>query len=66
MYLLDTNTLAEIIRRPYGKVAVRVEQVGVDALLTSIIVACELRYGVERRGAAGLRMARCGWSAHEG
>lgn len=54
MYLLDTNIISDIIRSPDGKVAQRAEQVGA-VLVTSIIVACELRYGVERRGSAALR-----------
>lgn len=49
LYLLDTNTLSDLIRRPQGRVADRIEEVGEQNVLTSVIVACELRYGVAKR-----------------
>ncbi|HEX8555671.1 MAG TPA: type II toxin-antitoxin system VapC family toxin [Sphingomonas sp.] len=54
IHLLDTNILSDIIRYPLGKAADRLEMEG-DRALTSVIVAGELRYGVERRGGADLR-----------
>ena len=48
-YLLDTNILSDLVRRPQGRVAGRVAEVGEDRVLTSIVVACELRYGAARR-----------------
>ena len=53
-YLLDTNTLSDLIRQPQGRVADRIEEVGEENVLTSVIVACELRYGAARRGSRRL------------
>ena len=50
LYLLDTNTLSNLIRQPQGRVAERIAQVGESSVLTSVVVACELRYGAARRG----------------
>jgi len=44
-YLLDTNALSDLLRHPAGAVALRIAAVGEDAVCTSIIVACELRFG---------------------
>jgi tRNA(fMet)-specific endonuclease VapC len=44
-YLLDTNIVSELVRRPSGTVATRIADVGEDSICTSIIVAAELRYG---------------------
>ena len=53
-YLLDTNTLSHLIRQPQGSVASRIAEVGEANVLTSVIVACELRYGAARRGSRRL------------
>ncbi|BAO30730.1 PilT protein-like [Sulfuritalea hydrogenivorans sk43H] len=53
-YLLDTNILSDLIRYPRGAAARRLAEVGVDAICTSIVVACELRYGAARRDSAPL------------
>ena len=47
-YLLDINILSELIRRPQGVVAGKIASVGKPALCTSLIVACELRFGARR------------------
>ena len=44
-YLLDTNILSDLVRRPRGPVAERIYVVGEEAVCTSVIVAAELRYG---------------------
>ena len=49
-YLLDTNILSDLVRHPQGSVAIRIAEVGEANVLTSIIVACELRYGAAKRG----------------
>ena len=49
-YLLDTNIVTDLIRNPSGPVARRILQAGQDTVCTSIIVACELRYGAEKKG----------------
>jgi tRNA(fMet)-specific endonuclease VapC len=49
-YLLDTNILSHLVRQPQGPVAARIADIGEGNVLTSIIVACELRYGAAKRG----------------
>ena len=44
-YLLDTNIISDLVRRPRGPVAGRIAEVGEDSICTSIIVAAELHYG---------------------
>ncbi len=53
-YLLDTNILSDLIRRPQGPVARAIARVGEEAVATSIVVAAELRFGAEKRGSARL------------
>lgn len=53
-YLLDTNTLSEFIRNPRGLVNKRLSVVGEATVCTSIIVACELRFGAKKKGASRL------------
>ena len=53
-YLLDTNVVSQLVRQPQGPVAARIAKVGEDKVFTSIIVACELRYGAAKRGSAKL------------
>ena len=48
-YLLDTNILSDLIRNPGGSVAKRIVDVGEETICTSIIVACELRFGAEKK-----------------
>ncbi len=47
-YLLDTNIVCEIARKPNGRVADRIAEAGDDSVCTSIIVAAELRYGAAK------------------
>jgi tRNA(fMet)-specific endonuclease VapC len=54
MFLLDTNILSDLVRNPQGAVAAKIFEVGEKAISTSIVVAAELRYGAERRGAPRL------------
>lgn len=54
LYLLDTNTLSNLIRQPQGRVADRIAHVGEANVLTSVVVACELRYGAAKRGSRRL------------
>jgi tRNA(fMet)-specific endonuclease VapC len=53
-YLLDTSTLSHLIRQPQGSVAERIAEVGEANVLTSVVVACELRYGAAKRGSRRL------------
>jgi tRNA(fMet)-specific endonuclease VapC len=55
-YLLDTNILSNLIRDPAGSVAQRIAEKGEDTVCTSIVVACELRFGSEKKQSASLQM----------
>jgi tRNA(fMet)-specific endonuclease VapC len=49
-YLLDTNMVSELIRTPQGVVAERMLSSGLEIYCcTSVIVACELRYGAAKK-----------------
>lgn len=50
VYLLDTNILSDLIKHPTGVVARRIAAVSEEAVCTSIVVACELRYGAAKKG----------------
>ena len=54
LYLLDTNILSHLVRQPQGPVADHIANVGEANVLTSVIVACELRYGAAKRGSRKL------------
>lgn len=54
VFLLDTNIVSDLIRQPQGAARQRVEAVGVERICTSPIVACEVRYGVRKRGSPRL------------
>src|SRR5574337_590599 len=49
-WLLDTNALSELIRNPRGPLVERLDAIDPDTLCTSIVVACELRFGARRKG----------------
>lgn len=53
-YLLDTNIVSDLVRRPQGAVAERIREVGEANVCTSIIVAAELRYGAAKKGSPRL------------
>ena len=49
-WMLDTSTLSDLIRNPRGMLVQRLSATDPDALCTSIVVACELRFGARRKG----------------
>jgi len=53
-YLLDSNTLSDLIRNPGGSVARRIAVVGEPTVCTSIVVACELRFGAAKKSSQSL------------
>lgn len=53
-YLLDTNILSDLLRNPGGSVARRIAEKGEQTVCTSIVVACELRFGAEKKQSAAL------------
>ena len=48
-YLLDTNVISQLVRNPGGPVAQRLLEVGPERAGISIVVACEIRFGVAKR-----------------
>ena len=48
-YLLDTNILSDVIKNPQGIAAQHMARLDQNDLLTSIIVAAEMRYGIEKK-----------------
>jgi tRNA(fMet)-specific endonuclease VapC len=54
VYLLDTNIVSDIIRRPTGQSGVRFRTIGSENVALSIIVAAELRFGAAKRRSARL------------
>jgi tRNA(fMet)-specific endonuclease VapC len=53
-WMLDTNVLSDLIRDPRGALASRIAAEPASAICTSIIVACELRFGALRKGSSVL------------
>ena len=53
-YLLDTSVISHLVRHPQGPVAAAIRRVGEANVMTSVIVACELRYGAAKRGSKRL------------
>lgn len=53
-YLLDTNVLSDLLRNPGGRTARRLAVVGETTVCTSIVVACELRYGAAKKASPRL------------
>ncbi len=55
-YLLDTNILSDLVRHPNGAISVKIKEVGESNICTSIIVACELAFGAEKKQSKRLQM----------
>jgi tRNA(fMet)-specific endonuclease VapC len=53
-YLLDTNIVSDLVRRPQGRIARQISEVGEAQVCTSVIVAAELRYGATKKGSQRL------------
>ena len=53
-YLLDTNIISDLVCQPQGSAAERIAEIGDRQILTSVIVAAELRYGCRKAGSARL------------
>jgi len=54
LYLLDTNIISDAIRNTHGSCATRIMQERAENICTSIIVAAELRFGIEKKGSGEL------------
>ena len=55
LYLLDTNILSALAREPSGPVGRRLQRVGDSCVCTSVIVACEVRFGLAKGVTAALQ-----------
>ena len=53
-YLLDTNIISDLVRRPNGPVAAHIARSGENNVATSIVVAAELRFGADKKGSSAL------------
>ena len=53
-YLLDTNIISHLIKEPSGIVAQKIASVGEAMVCTSLVVACELRFGAAKKGSPKL------------
>ncbi|MBO3463700.1 type II toxin-antitoxin system VapC family toxin [Aetokthonos hydrillicola Thurmond2011] len=49
LYLLDTNIISELIKNPRGVIFSKIQTVGENTVCTSIIIACELRFGAKKK-----------------
>jgi tRNA(fMet)-specific endonuclease VapC len=54
-YLLDTNIISDLVRRPRGVVADRIRLEGEHSICTSVVVAAELRFGARKSGSTRLQ-----------
>lgn len=55
-YLLDTNIISDLVRNPAGIAMQHIAHLGAEQVCTSIIVACEARFGAAKSGSQ--RLAR--------
>jgi tRNA(fMet)-specific endonuclease VapC len=55
VYLLDTNTIGDLVRNPEGKAAQRLAATGEELIATSIVVRCEIEFGLELKSSQKLR-----------
>lgn len=53
-YLLDTNIISHLVKEPSGIVAQKIAAVGESRICTSLVVACELRFGAAKKGSPKL------------
>ncbi len=49
-YLLDTMIVSDLMRHPQGAVVERIAAIGAERIAISVVVACELRFGVAKSG----------------
>jgi len=53
-YLLATNILSDMVRKPHGRIRARIIAAGEGKICTSILSAGELRYGAAKAGSPSL------------
>ncbi len=54
LYLLDTNIISELIKNPRGVIFSTIQEVGEDKICTSLIVACESKFGAKKKNSQKL------------
>lgn len=54
LYLLDTHIVSDMVRNPSGRAARALAEIDDRDVCTSIIVACELRFGLVRKNSMRL------------
>ena len=54
-YLLDTNILSDLVKHPKGKIFSKIQSIGEEKVCTSVVVACELRFGAEKNNSSRLK-----------
>jgi tRNA(fMet)-specific endonuclease VapC len=54
-WMLDTNTVSQLIRQPGGSVAQRLALLAPHSVCLSVVVACEMRFGARKKGSAVLQ-----------
>jgi tRNA(fMet)-specific endonuclease VapC len=53
-YLLDTNIISELVKNPRGIIFSKIQSIGEEKICTSIIVACELKFGARKKNSPQL------------
>jgi tRNA(fMet)-specific endonuclease VapC len=53
-YLLDTNIISELVKNPRGIIFSKIQGIGEEKICTSIIVACELKFGARKKNSPQL------------
>ena len=53
-YLLDTNIISDLVKRPRGLIFNKIKTIGEKKICTSIIVACELKFGGKKKNSPQL------------
>ncbi|MDM8565660.1 type II toxin-antitoxin system VapC family toxin [Candidatus Halobeggiatoa sp. HSG11] len=53
-YLLDTNIISNLVKRPTGIIFQQITEIGEEKICTNIIVDCELRFGIRKSGSIKL------------
>lgn len=53
-YLLDTNTVSDLIRNPAGVIAAKIAAVGEPSVCINVVIAGEIRFGAKKRNSARL------------
>ena len=54
-YLLDTNIISDLIKHPQGRCFSKISDVGESEICTSVIVACELKFGAAKKNSPRLQ-----------